>query len=157
MSPIWGTVAGMKPGVFPTPGAVVCCDARGGAPGGAPPGDITCGGAPGGPSPGDHQGFCAQVQLHMCRMRVLSPGRSGGSITRNLGARFKNTEKVTVVTVKSIFKPAGTDRQNFPVKLSTFSEPQRRPHVKVFSQQKVIRSVANHCGVCLVCIKPTPL
>ena len=40
----------------------------------------------------------------------------------------------------------------FPVKLSIFTEPQRRPHVKISSQQKVIRSVMFLYGACLVCL-----
>ena len=40
----------------------------------------------------------------------------------------------------------------FPVKLNIFTEPQRKPHVKICSQQKVIRAVLDSCGVCLVCM-----
>ena len=39
----------------------------------------------------------------------------------------------------------------FPVKLNIFTEPQRKPHVKICSQQKVTPSVLESCGVCLVC------
>ena len=38
----------------------------------------------------------------------------------------------------------------FPVKLNIFTEPRRKPHVKINSQQKVIRAVLDSCGVCLV-------
>ena len=39
----------------------------------------------------------------------------------------------------------------FPVKLNIFTEPQRKPHVKICSQQKVLGAVMFLYGACLVC------